>query len=498
MIDRLLNREIGKPREECGVFGLYLDPNLAHNGIVEMALGCALNNQHRGEESCGVCVSDGYSLWPPIKRMGLIKDLYADYKKEKKEHGGLYGQIVIVHNRYSTTGSSNIENAAPFRFDTNLGVMAVAHNGNITNASYLKAELFKKGATFSSTTDSEVIGALISASSGGTWREKIEDALSKLEGSFSLIISTTDKLFAARDRHGIRPLSVGSFSAEDRKCFAVSSETAALTPLQVEEMWDVEAGELLEIGNCGVEHGRFAPKHESSFCGLEIAYLMRPDSSLRETQMDTIRRFLGGKLAEIYPPTSGVDLVTYIPESSRPAAEGYAQKLGLPTVTSMIKGRYGTLNGSVRGFINPNEKERQGVVRNYHVFDVVKGKDIVLVDDSIIRGNTTRGVIKVLKEAGVGKIHLRIIFPPVAGYCPLGTDINEKDFLVAREFGGDISAIAKYIGVDSLGYLTPSQYLLAVSEVIRKDIGLCLGCVTGKYPVENFQTDKLIFEADIK
>ncbi|HEX6977450.1 MAG TPA: amidophosphoribosyltransferase [Patescibacteria group bacterium] len=498
MKDRLSLIETDKSREECGVFGIYLHPDLAHNGIVEMALGCALNNQHRGEESCGVCVSDGYSLWPPIKRMGLIKDLYADYKKEKKEHGGLYGQIAIVHNRYSTTGSSNIENAAPFRFDTNLGVMAVAHNGNITNASQLKAELFKKGVTFSSTTDSEVIGALISTSQGDTWREKISGALEKLEGSFSLIISTTDKLFAARDRHGVRPLSVGSFSADGKKCFAVSSETAALSPLQVEEIYDVAAGELLEINSEGVGHGRFAPKQESSLCGLEIAYLMRPDSSIRKTQMDTVRRFLGGKLAEICPPTSNVDLVTYIPESSRPAAEGYAQKLGLPTATSMIKGRYGTLNGSVRGFINPNEKERQGVARNYHVFDVVKGKDIVLTDDSIIRGNTTRGVIKVLREAGVGKIHLRIIFPPVVGYCPLGTDINEKDFLVAREFGSDISAIAKYIGVDSLGYLNPSQYSLAMSEVLGENVGLCLGCVTGKYPVGKFQIDKLIFEADIK
>lgn len=512
MVDRLENIEVDKPKEECGVFGIYLDPFLANNKIVELALDSALDGQHRGEESAGICVSDGCGLWPPIKRMGLIKDLYNDYEKGEGSHGGIYGHIAIVHNRYSTTGSSNIENAAPFRFQGDFGVFAVAHNGNITNAAELKLRLKGKGIEFKSTTDSEVIGALIFDAPEDSWGEKITGALRQLEGSFSLVISTRDTLFATRDMHGIRPLSIGVFSLDGKRCFAVSSETSGFSKLPIEKMRDILPGELVEIKDGEMVATTFAQQTNEAFCGLEFAYLMRPDSRYEGVQIDTLRREFGRRLAIYYPVPSTVDLVTYIPESARPAAEGYAMQISrmqnryVQSTTTMIKGRYGTLNGAVRGFINPNQSERRKVAKdNYRVFDSVEGLEIVVVDDSIIEATTTKGVVRTYKDSvgqfknkGVSKVHLRIVFPPVISSCPFGVDIDDKRFLVAREFKQNVGEIVKYIGADSLAYLSVEQFSSGIDDTVGRKVGLCLGCVKGEYPVDKFQANKLIFESEVK
>jgi len=502
------------PKEACGVFGIYFPHPDIYSNIVKTTLDGALANQHRGEESAGIVVSNGQRLSPVLKRMGLVRNLYEGFlqseQDEKFDSSLFFGFIAIAHNRYSTTGSSNINNAAPFLFESELGQFAVAHNGNVTNSKELKRQLTSSGYTFSSTTDSEIIGALITSSKGNTWDKKIIHALRKFEGSFSLVICTKDCLYGIRDRYGNRPLSYAQFRQDGITGFAISSESVAFDNLGFEYKREILPGEIVKIENLQLKSLRFvsAPEVMPAFCGLEIAYLMRPDSRIKSVQLDTIRRFLGDKLAVLQPPPEKVDYVTYIPESARSSAEGYAASLsrvlGRPVfcLTTMIKNRYGTVDGAIRGFINPDNETRQRVgLENYHPLDLLIGKKVVLVDDSIIRGNTTAGVVRNirchvgdLRNAGTAEVHLRIIFPPVIDFCPLGTDINQTDHLIAKELENDILKIAEKLGVDSLGYLTPGQFQQGVNEALRCEFPLCLGCTTGCYPVRTFQADKEILE----
>ncbi len=497
------------PREECGVFGIYFPHPDFSEKIVATTLSGLIANQHRGEESAGICTADGKCISKPFKKMGLIRGLYQEYLESRKSvRDRLRGFLAIAHTRYSTTGSSNIVNAAPFVFrDQKLGQIAVGHNGNITNASELKKELLKKENNFETTTDSEIIGRLIIASPGKTWEEKMRVAFQKLEGSFSLVLCTKDTLFGARDPAGIRPLSIAEFSLDGVTGYALSSESAAFHNLFINYKRDVQPGEIIKFNNNGLTCQKFTQIFQQAFCGLEIAYLMRPDSRLEGVQLDTLRRHLGFKLAKLYPPPKSVDFVSYIPESSRSSAEGFAQGLTelwqKPTIclTSMLKNRYGTIGGAIRGFINPSSQERVAVAQsNYHPLDLLLKKEVALVDDSIIRGTTTRGLIQNLRQkvgdlrsGGVGKIHLRIVFPPVIGYCPLGTDISETDKLIAKELKS-VPKIAHFLDVDSLAYLTPDEFKQGVNEVLRQDYGLCLGCTTRNYPVSRFKVKKGVFE----
>lgn len=501
--------ETDRPNEECGLFGIFFPYPDFSERIVTSTLSGLIANQHRGEESAGICVANGRKISSPFKTMGLVRNLYQNYcRSSKKIKEELKGYISISHTRYSTTGSSNIANAAPFLIKSpTLGSLAVAHNGNITNAKQLKDELQNKGCKFESTTDSEIIGLLIAQSLGKTWDEKIGNALQRLQGSFSLILCSKNALFAARDSMGNRPLSLAEFVMDKVTGYALSSDSAAFHNLEIEYKREIDSGEIVRFDAEGIHCHKFTSIYSQSFCGLEIAYLMRPDSRIEGIQLDTIRRYLGAKLASLHPPPKGVDFVTYIPESSRSAAEGFAQALSLAwkkpvfTKTSMLKNRYGTINGAIRGFINPDHNCRSEVAqKNYHPMDILNGKEIVLVDDSIIRGTTTKGVIYTLRnkvgdihKGGVKKVHLRIIFPPVIGYCPLGTDINNEDKLIAGELG-KIKKIADFLKVDSLAYLTPEEFSIGVNEALRRDFGLCLGCTTGKYPVAAFEANKKILE----
>ena len=505
------------PREECGVFGIYFPHEDISKNIVKITLAGALANQHRGEESAGIVVGNGQRISPVFKRMGLVRNLYEAYLHPESEgdsfdRSSLEGYIAVAHNRYSTTGSSNILNAGPFSFESDLGQIAVSHNGNITNSEKLKKQLISSGYTFSSTTDSEVIGALIVSSEGITWEEKIINALPQLNGSFSLVVCTKDSLYGIRDRIGNRPLSYAQFRQDGVIGFAISSESVAFDNLGFDYKREVLPGEMIKINNSEVASSYFVESDEiaPAFCGLEVAYLERPDSRIEGIQLDTIRRSLGGSLAILYPPLDSIDFVTYIPESARSSAEGYAALsaniLGrpVPCITTMIKNRYGTIDGAIRGFIHPDNTTRQRVgLENYHPLDLLIGKKVVVVDDSIIRGNTTAGVVTNirhyvgdLRNSGAAEVHLRIIFPPVIDFCPLGTDINETDYLIARELEGNIDKIARELDVDSLGYLTPAQFQEGVNRALGYEFKLCLGCTTGDYPVETFQVDKRIFEED--
>jgi amidophosphoribosyltransferase len=503
--------ELDKPHEECGIFGLYLHPSLASNDTANLALESALQNQHRGEESAGMIISDGYSVWPAIKTMGLIRDLYGKYKSEKAVNGGIYGHIVNVHNRYSTTGSSIIENAAPYRFESNLGTLGVSHNGNITNAVELKSKLISKGYSFMGTTDSEVIGVLIADSAGETWQEKVYSASQKLQGAFCLVVNTKDKILAVRDRYGFHPLYLGSFGSQDKQCFAVSSETPAIQMLNPTEVRMVNPGEIVEIGEEGLTSIDFAQPDEH-FCGLEMAYLMRPDGYFENTQLDTIRRHHGELLAATCPVPKTTDFVTYIPESAKSASEGFANELSqiqnrpVQSVTTMMKGRYGTLKGNVRGFINPDLNTRKSIAStHYYPYDIVEDKEIALVEDSVIAGVTTDDVMKIYRKAvglfkdrGVRRVHLRVVFPKVISSCPYGIDIDDSRFLIAKEFEQNTEEICKHIGADSLGYLVVDEYGQGVNNAVGRRVNLCLGCTTGVYPESVNETNKLILESEVR
>lgn len=480
--------------EECGVFGVMVhDGCYSGKPIGDIAFTGLHYLQHRGEESAGVVVADGNRAYPPFKEMGHVRDVYRKYPNKDKPDG----HIAIAHTRYSTTGSSVRENAAPFLFEG----IAVAHNGNITNAAELKAGLIEQGAAFSSTTDSEVIAALIARTEGASWHEKITKALQRLTGSFSLVMCTADALWAARDPMGNRPLFLAEAQMNGVRGTAIASESPAFAGYQLQQIIEVPRGKLIKVTDRGGEEYPFGTTTEESLCALETAYLMRPDSYLGDVQMYQIRRHFGSVLARLYPPPSDIEFVSYIPESARSTAEGFAEALSeqfgrfVSVRTVMIKGRYGTLNGAMRGFINPDTRERGNVVAtNYFVFDeAVRGKIFAMIDDSVIRGTTTKGVMKLLGLHGARGIHLRIPFPPVVSACPLGTDISDNDWLVAREYRG-VERIAGYLGVDTLAYLTPEQFQHAVDEVLGNHRGLCLGCATGKYPVDDFQANKLVFE----
>lgn len=498
-----------KPREECGIFGIYFPHKSFYKSIVQVTLFGLLANQHRGEESAGIAISDGKRVSYPFKKMGLVKNLYSSYQNaDQMIKDQLRGYISISHTRYSTTGSSNYKNAAPFLFSSeDLGEIGSAHNGNITNIHILKKELINKGCSFSSTTDSEVIGALILDSPGDSWDEKIINALKRLEGSFCLLLLTKNTLYGARDAIGNRPLSYAEFKKNGVKGYALSSETSGFDNLGIRYQREIKPGELIKFTKSKVSSLKFAKNNFQAFCGLEVAYLMRPDSRLKKIQLDTVRRYLGKKLAKNHPAPKNINYITYIPESARPAAEGFAEEFSqrlnrrIFTRTSMIKGRYGTIDGFIRGFINPNKNTRNKVaLSSYYRFDWLQDKKIVLVDDSIIRGTTTSGVVNTLlhkvgylKKNGASEVHLRIVFPPVINFCPLGTDINNQDRLIAKELES-YEKIAKCLKATSLEYLSAKEFSQAVREVLGKNFGLCLGCTTGNYPITKFNANKKIFE----
>jgi len=495
-------------KEECGVFGVYFNNQIPIKIVSEIAFSGLLCNQHRGEESAGITFCDGKKVFLLFKKMGLVKDVFNDFINKINRANNLKCLGAITHTRYSTTGSSNIVNAGPFLFfSKKFGNLGLSHNGNITNASLLKEELIKKGYRFFTTTDSEIIGNLIIDCSGKSWEEKITKALNKLEGSFSLLLITKNAIYGARDHFGNRPLSFAKFSKNGIKGYAISSETPAFYSLGMSYQREIKAGELIKFSNKGLKSIQFSKNISLAFCGLEIAYLMRPDSRLKNIQLDTIRRKLGQTLARKHPVPKNVNYVTYIPESAKSAAEGFTQELSklqkhqVFLRTSMLKGRYGIIDGAIRGFINPQQNIRTKVAHNnYFPFDWLKNKKIVLIDDSIIRGTTTARVIKMirqnvgyLKNSGASEVHVRIVFPPVIAPCPLGIDINEKDFLIARELVSK-EKIAKQIFADSLEYLSPEEFSFCVKRILGKDFGLCLGCTTKQYPVLNFQAKKQIFE----
>lgn len=448
--------------EECGVFGIFSD------GTINPAYACyngLLALQHRGQESCGIAVSDD-GVIDYHKNMGLVTEVFNNGILDS-----LKGQMGISHVRYSTAGGSVLENAQPLVMRYVKGTLSVAHNGNLTNAVEIRRQLEQRGAIFQTTIDSEVICYLIA-------RERlkchsVEEAVARtmqvIEGAYSLLVMSPRKLIAARDPHGFRPLCMGKYN--DSIVFA--SESAALDACGAEYIREVEPGEIIVVNNEGVHSIKpeFGEK-KKSLCIFEYIYFARSDSFIDGVSVYEARKQAGRILAKTYPVEA--DMVIGVPESGIDAAIGYSEESGIPYEKAIVKNSY-----IGRTFIRPSQKERMKSVRIKlnPIANMVKGKRVVMIDDSIVRGTTVDRIVTMLREAGAKEVHMRISSPPFLWPCYYGTDIPSRSELIACNH--TIEEITKLSGADSLGYLPVDS----LHEMINyAPIGFCDGCFTGKYP----------------
>jgi amidophosphoribosyltransferase len=449
-----------KPHEECGVFAIYGHPNAS-----EMAYLGLYALQHRGQESAGIATSDGKDVYHH-KGVGLVSEVYSDQELFKY----LKGKIAIGHNRYSTTGSNNLANVQPLLSGDRDGPVAIAHNGNLSNTRELYEKLVENGAIFQTTLDSEIIVHLAAMSKKNTFRERIIDSLKSLEGAYCLVMLTTDGVIAARDPHGFRPLCLGKVG----DAWVVTSETCAIDILGGEYVRDIEPGEVVTIDSNGVSSYKPLEKQEKAFCIFEYIYFSRPDSYIFGHCVDKVRRKIGRTLAREYPVDA--DIVISVPDSSNTAALGYAQESGIRFEIGLIRNHY-----IGRTFIHPSQVTREHSVRIKFnpVKGVLEGKRVVVVEDSIVRGTTFKKIAKLLKDAGVKEIHLRVSSPPVISPCYYGMDFPTSEELMASH--RTVEEIREFIGIDSLGYLSVEGLH---NSVPNKENSYCDACFTSNYPTK--------------
>ncbi len=454
-----------KLHEECGVFGIFGHAdaaNLTYLGLYAL--------QHRGQESAGIVSSDGKRLYGE-KAMGLVADIFTEDRIKR-----LPGHIAIGHNRYSTTGESAALNIQPILVNFALGGLAVAHNGNLVNAGILKDELEAYGSIFVMTTDTEVIVHLIAQSRAATLHERIVDALGHVQGSYSLLIITEEELIAVRDPNGFRPLSL----AELDGAYVVASETCAFDLIEATYIRDIAPGEMVVINSKGIHSSFPFRPAEPSHCIFEFIYFARPDSMVFGQNVYTIRKNFGRQLAR----ETGIeaDVVIPVPDSGVPAALGYAEEAGLPFDTGLIRNHY-----VGRTFIEPRQSIRHfGVkIKLNPVRDALRGKRVVVVDDSIVRGTTSKKIIKMIRNAGAAEIHMRISSPPTSFPCFYGIDMPTRQELIASTHS--IEEIRKYITADSLGYIS----MEGIQKVVPHRMNYCAACFDGEYPVP-FPGEKML------
>ncbi len=478
--------ESDKPKCHCGIFGIYDNESAAINSYYGL-----LALQHRGQEASGIVTRSFHENGKPYfnihKGEGLVTEVYADQKIFKNV---LYGTSAIGHNRYSTTGSSeSIKNIQPFVVNYRMGNLAVSHNGNLTNARELREELVNEGAIFQTTSDTEVILHLIARSRLNNQIDQIKEALSKLEGAYCLTLLTDNKLIAARDPHGFRPLCIGKVN----NSFVIASETCAFDILAAKFIREVEPGEIVVIDDdvkTESEIKSYRIKEEfqpHKHCIFEYIYFSRPDSFIFGHNVDKMRRRLGKMLAKKYPVEDKDGekvIVISVPDSSNTTALGYQAQLEKQGISS--KPEIGLIRSHYIGrtFIQPGqEKRKMGVRIKFNIVKgVLEGRTVVIVDDSIVRGTTSKQLVNLIKEAKPKAIHLRISSSPIMHPCFYGMDFPSKQELIANQMNGDIKAIAKYLGVDSLEYLTINEMLEAVSEAGESNF--CTACFSGDYPTE--------------
>jgi amidophosphoribosyltransferase len=442
----------------CGIFGVHGHPDATH--IAQLGL---YSLQHRGQESVGVVSIDVQGTAHAVRSMGTLSDSLA------RELARMPGVSAVGHTRYSTSGSSTIENAQPVVARSKGGFITLAHNGNLTNAAELRHELEDQGSIFASTNDSEVIVHRLARSNAPTPAERLADALQGVEGAFSLIVAMGDTLLAARDPRGWRPLAMGKLG--DAIVFA--SETCALDIVGATILRDVEPGEIVSVNGGDIQSSFPMPKKALHRCVFEYVYFARPDSRVFGGSVDRARRALGRRLAQECPaPTA--DLVFSVPDSSNSAALGFAEASGLPYELALIRNHY-----VGRTFIQPTQAGRDAKVKvKYNaVREVLEGKSVVMVDDSIVRGTTTRGLVALVRGAGAREVHMRVSSSPVTGPCYYGIDTPSREELIAANYTTD--EIAKHLGVDSLGYLSLDGMLESVPSGPH---GFCHACFSGDYP----------------
>lgn len=460
-----------KPREECGVFGIYA-PDMDVSRVTFFALYAL---QHRGQESAGIAATNGERI--ELRRsLGLVSNAF-----NEDDITALNGFAAIGHTRYSTAGANSPINAGPMYVDSDLGPMAIAHNGNLTNMVQLREELEAQGEEFRTTTDTEILARVIALSEGETIPEKLRNAMARMVGAFSLAVLTNTELYAVRDPVGIRPLCIGSIENH----FVVASESSALMTIGAEYLREVEPGEIIRINGEGMESLGIGYPQAHALCLLELVYFARPDSEMMGQRLHMMRQNMGRKLANEAPVDA--DVVVGLPDSATPAAIGFAQESGIPFSEALIKNRY-----IGRTFIQPNQRMRQQSVRlKFNVLpEVVKDKRVVLVDDTIVRGTTSRPIVDLVRSAGAKEVHMRVHAPPIMWPCYLGVDLAKREELIAARL--TIPQIAEHIGVDSLEYLSLDGLIEAIGQGDNK---FCHACMSGKYPVKTFNLfDKMALE----
>jgi amidophosphoribosyltransferase len=459
--------ESDKLREECGVMAVYGTPEAARMAYLGLY---AL--QHRGQESAGIASSDGHQL-SNIKGMGLVSEIFTEDVLQR-----LVGDMAIGHTRYSTTGDSALLNAQPIRVESTKGLIAIAHNGNLVNLGNTRARLERDGAIFQTTSDSEIIVQLIAHSEESTLVDAIADSLAQVEGAFSIVMMTRDRIFAARDPRGFRPLSMGRIEGEDGApdTIVFASETCAFDLLRAQWVRDVEPGELVMVSPEGLTSRKFATGTPEAKCIFEHVYFSRPDSRVFGRWVQESREKMGRILAREAPVPA--DLVVPVPDSGVTAALGYAAESGIPFNFGLIRNHY-----VGRTFIEPEQRVRDfGVKLKLNpVRNLLEGKRVILIDDSIIRGTTSRKIVRMVRGAGAREVHLRISCPPTVSPCYYGVDTPRKRELIAAN--QSIEEIRAFIEADSLAYLSLDGLKTAcAADPHVENGGFCTACYTGVYP----------------
>ncbi len=477
--DRSLDLRPDKPEEACGVFGVYA-PGMKVAKLTYFGLYAL---QHRGQESAGIATFEPDKVHLH-KDMGLVSQVFNENILER-----LPGYMGIGHNRYSTTGSSHKCNAQPAVFATRLGKLALAHNGNLVNVLELRENLTREDRCFLTTTDSEMIAIALAdeVDSGKSWLDAAVAAFKMCQGAFSLVIGTPEGMIGARDPNGIRPLLIGTIQDGETTRYVLSSETCALDIIGAEYLRDVEPGELVFIDESGLSSMRWAEESERKLCVFEMIYFARPDSVVHDESLYSYRLRLGEQLAK--ESFVEADMVMGVPDSGIPAAIGFSRASGIPYGEGLIKNRY-----VGRTFIQPTQGMREaGIKMKLNTLkDAIAGKRIIIVDDSIVRGTTSRKIVKALRDVGATEVHMRISSPPVTHPCFYGIDTDSQDQLVAAT--KSVKEIEQQIGVDTLSYLSWEGML----EVTNKNPNsFCSACFTGDYPInipDQMKRSKLMLE----
>jgi amidophosphoribosyltransferase len=463
-----------KFREECGVVAIHAHPEaekLAYLGLHAL--------QHRGQESAGIVTSDGERLHP-YKAMGLVADIFTE-----EVLLSLRGILAIGHTRYSTAGDSALLNAQPIMVQSNKGAIAIAHNGNLVNAPAIRQKLEAQGSIFQTNSDTEVLVHLIALSREQTLPDAIADALRRVEGAFSLVMISRDRIFAARDPRGFRPLAMGRIAAptgEKKDTVVFASETCAFDLLGATYERDVKPGELVIVGPEGISSRFYSPSPAQSSCIFEHVYFSRPDSFVFGRSVDQSRDLMGRQLAREAPVDA--DIVVPVPDSGNTAAIGYSAESGIPFRLGLIRNHY-----IGRTFIEPRQSVRDfGVKLKLNpVRSLLQGKRVILIDDSIVRGTTSKKIVRLIRQAGATEVHMRISCPPTISPCFYGVDTPSKKQLIAAN--KTVEEIRAYIGADSLSYLSLEGMKKACGE--GEATNYCSACYTGKYPTSWVDVDEI-------